>query len=87
MPIKQNNQIKAVELKIPQKDVVKFVIKETLSKKKALSQKCLAEIITKELRKGESKYTISGKRARILALEIPVKINVLKSYLIKTFFL
>lgn len=62
-------------LKIPKKDVVKFVIKEALQKRKAMSQKDLAEIITKELRKGENKYRITGKRARLLALEVPVKIR------------
>ena len=62
-------------MKIPQKDVVKFVIKEALQKGKAMSQKELAEIITKELMRGESKYRITGRRARLLALEIPVKIT------------
>jgi len=70
MPQKQGPKER---LKIPQKDIVKFVIKEALQKRKALSQKELAEIITKQLRRGESKYIISGKRARLLALDIPVK--------------
>ena len=73
MPQKQNSP---AELKIPKKDVVKFLIKESLKKRRALSQKELAETITKELRKGESKYSITGRRARLLALEIPVEIRI-----------
>jgi len=76
MPPKQTVQSKTINLKIPKKDVVKFVIKEALQKRKAMSQKDLAEIITKELRRGESKYRISGRRARLLALEIPVALKI-----------
>lgn len=62
-------------IKIPRKDVVKFVIKEALQKRDAMSQKELVEIITNELRKGDSKYRITGKRARIIALETNVRID------------
>jgi peptide subunit release factor 1 (eRF1) len=71
----QSEASNSSSLKIPRKDVVKFVIKEALQKRKAMSQKELAEIITKELRRGESKYRITGRRARLLALEVPVKIK------------
>lgn len=63
-------------IKIPQQEVVKFIIKESLRKRKALSQKDLAATINRELVKGESGYRISGKRARLLALQIPVKITI-----------
>ena len=76
MPSKIAKKSGNIKLKIPQKDVVKFVIKEALQKRKAMTQKELADIITKELRKGEIKYRISGKRARLLALDIPIKIRV-----------
>ena len=75
MPLKHSRQSKTVNLKIPRKDVVKFVIKEALQKRKAVSQKHLTEIITKELMKGESKYRITGRRARLLALEVPVTLR------------
>jgi peptide subunit release factor 1 (eRF1) len=76
MPSKQPSKPGSAAMKIPRRDVVKFVIKEALQKEKAVSQKELAEIITKQLVKGESKYRITGRRARLLALEIPVKIMV-----------
>ena len=76
MPLKQAGCSRPAQLKIPRKDVVKFVIKESLQKRKAVSQKRLAENITKELQKGELKYRISGRRARTIALEIPVMLNV-----------
>jgi len=62
--------------KIPQRDIVKFVLKESLQKRKATSQKELVEIIKKGLRKGDSKYSITGKRARLIALQTKVKIKV-----------
>ena len=66
----------APNIKIPGKEVVKFVIKESLRKRKAMSQQELSEIISNELRKGDHKYRITGKRARLLSLEIPAKIKV-----------
>jgi predicted RNA-binding Zn-ribbon protein involved in translation (DUF1610 family) len=76
MPPKKDKQTSKAKLKIPQKDIVKFVIKEALQKRKAMTQKELAAIITKELRRGENKYRITGRRARLLALDIPIKIKV-----------
>ena len=55
---------------IPKKEVVKFIIKEILQDQKISSQAQLAEIISKKLKKGDRNYTISGKRARLLAAEI-----------------
>ncbi|RLI98563.1 MAG: hypothetical protein DRO99_00410 [Candidatus Aenigmatarchaeota archaeon] len=61
-------------IKIPQKNIVKFVIKEALKGKKAASQEELAYIIERELRRGDPKYRITGRRAREIALEVPVKV-------------
>lgn len=61
----------------PKKEVVKFVIKSILQKQKVDSQLELTELVNKELKKVDKTYTISGKRARKIALELPVKISVL----------
>ncbi len=57
--------------KIPKKDVVKFIIKECLQNRKMKTQKELVKQISKELKKGDKKYRISGKRARLIALQVP----------------
>ena len=58
-------------MKIPSKDLVKFVIKRVLENKKVGSQKELSELVVKELNKNKKQYALSGKRARLIALEIP----------------
>lgn len=62
--------------KVPKKEIVKFIIKEALQKQKISSQNELAEVVAEKLRRGDRKYSITGKRARIIALEIPVKVSI-----------
>jgi hypothetical protein len=54
---------------IPKKDIVKFFIKETLLHQKVHSQRELTNIINSKLKMGD--YSVSGKRIRSIALEIP----------------
>ena len=64
-------------MKIPKKDVVKFVIKSVLHRKSAESQEELSEMVNADLRKVDKGYSISGKRLRGIALTIKeVKIEV-----------
>ncbi len=64
-------------MKIPKKDVVKFVIKSVLHRKTADSQEKLVELVISELRNVDPDYSITGRRVREIALSIPeVKINV-----------
>ncbi len=62
--------------KIPESGEVKFAIKEILKKRSFSSQEELSREVRKKLRSVESKYSITGKRIRQLALEIPVRIHV-----------
>ncbi len=66
-----HNQPTSSKVHIPKKEVVKFIIKEILQDQRIVSQTHLAEIINKKLKKGDQDYTISGKRARLLAAETP----------------
>jgi predicted RNA-binding Zn-ribbon protein involved in translation (DUF1610 family) len=64
-------------MKIPKRDVVKFVVKFVLHRRSADSQEELAEMVNTELRKVDKAYSISGKRLREIALTIhDVKIEV-----------
>ncbi len=64
-------------MKIPKKEVVKFVIKSVLHRKTADSQEELVELVINELRNVDQDYSITGRRVREIALSIPeVKINV-----------
>ena len=64
-------------MKIPKRDVVKFVIKSVLHRKSAGSQEEFAELVNRELRKVDEEYSISGKRLREIAISMPeVKIGV-----------
>ena len=56
-------------MNIPRKDVVRFVLRESLRGKRVSSQEELAGIIRKRLMRGNPGYSISGPRARMLALE------------------
>ncbi|UCD03277.1 MAG: hypothetical protein JSV63_01415 [Candidatus Aenigmatarchaeota archaeon] len=64
-------------MKIPKRDVVKFVVKSVLSKKSAGTQQELSGLVNAELRKVDPDYSVSGKRLREIALTISeVKIEV-----------
>ncbi|MBN1896343.1 MAG: hypothetical protein JW789_01280 [Candidatus Aenigmarchaeota archaeon] len=58
-------------MKIPKREVVKFVLKSALHRKKASSQDELVGIINTELRKVDSDYSITGKRIRLIAASMP----------------
>ena len=57
--------------KKPKNEVVKFIIKEILKNKKISTQTQLAELANKKLRRSDEKYRLSGRRARIIASQIP----------------
>jgi len=56
---------------IPKKEIVEFMIKEALNKKRIRSQKELADAVSKKLKTGDEGYTITPKRARMISLETP----------------
>jgi hypothetical protein len=58
-------------MKIPKREVVKFVIKSVLHSKTADSQEDLVELVNKELRNVDPDYSITGRRVREIALSIP----------------
>jgi hypothetical protein len=57
-------------MNIPKKDVVSFVLTETLRKKPARSQRELSELLNKRFKKS-SGYSISSSRARRIAILTP----------------
>jgi DNA-directed RNA polymerase subunit RPC12/RpoP len=64
-------------MKIPKKEVVKFVIKSVLHKRIADSQVELTELVNEELKRVDPGYAITGKRLRNIVLSMPeVKIKV-----------
>jgi predicted RNA-binding Zn-ribbon protein involved in translation (DUF1610 family) len=56
---------------VPKKDIVQFIIKEVLQERKASSQTELAERVNSKLNKVDSSYSVSEKRVRMVALNIP----------------
>jgi predicted RNA-binding Zn-ribbon protein involved in translation (DUF1610 family) len=71
---------------IPKKDVISFLLKETLQGGEARSQRELSDMLNRRLRKSSPGYAISGKRARSIALDTPgigVKIHTRKGRLPK----
>jgi ribosomal protein S27AE len=56
---------------VPKKDIVQFIVKEVLQERKATSQKELAERVNHKLKKVDSSYSVSERRARAAALKIP----------------
>ena len=56
---------------IPKREIVEFMIKEILNKKRIRSQKELADAVSKKLKTGDEGYAITPKRARMIALETP----------------
>ena len=64
-------------MKIPKREVVKFVLKSVLHKRKANSQEELVESVNAELRKVDREYSITGRRLRLISVSVPgVKIRV-----------
>ena len=62
--------------KIPDAQVVKFVLKEVMRGRKFNSQKGFAEAVASRLRKTDPAYSITGQRLRSIALTSGVKIAV-----------
>lgn len=61
-----------VSFRIPNEDVVLFVIKETMKKKGNIeTQEEFSYTVNKRLRKVDPKLTISGKRLRKVFLRLP----------------
>jgi len=56
---------------IAKKDTIQFIIKEVLQERKASSQSELAELVNQKLKKVDPSYSVSEKRARLIALQIP----------------
>ncbi|MCD6495753.1 MAG: hypothetical protein J7K54_00625 [Candidatus Aenigmarchaeota archaeon] len=64
-------------MKIPKREVVKFVIQATLRRKTAKSQKEFVSAINNELRKVDADYSITGKRLREISFSVPgVRVNI-----------
>lgn len=61
--------------KVAKDDVISFLIKEILQERTVSSQRELASIINEKLRKSDSKYSVSAKRVRRIAVETNAKIN------------
>lgn len=55
---------------VPKKDIVQFIVKEVLQERKATSQKELAERVNHKLKKVDQSYSVSERRARLIALNI-----------------
>jgi len=56
---------------IPREDIVKFLLRDILSGKRIGSQRELSETLLSSLRKNDPTYSITGKRAREIALRTP----------------
>jgi len=55
---------------VPKKDIVQFIVKEVLQERKVSSQKELANLVNHKLKKVDPSYSVSEKRARLIALNI-----------------
>jgi uncharacterized Zn finger protein len=56
---------------VPKKDIVQFIVKEVLQERKVSSQNELAELVNHKLKKVDPSYSVSERRVRIIALDIP----------------
>ena len=68
-------------MKIPKNEVVKFVVKSALHRQTAHSQTELASIVDTELKRVNPEYSITGRRLRRLAIDMPevgVRVSVKK---------
>lgn len=55
---------------VPKRDIVQFIVKEVLQERKVSSQKELAELVNQKLKRVDSSYSVSERRARLIALNI-----------------
>jgi predicted RNA-binding Zn-ribbon protein involved in translation (DUF1610 family) len=64
-------------MKIPKKEVVKFVVKAVLHRQTADSLAELTDLVNEDLKKVDRQYSISGGRLRSIAVSMPeVKVRV-----------
>lgn len=56
---------------IPKKEIVEFLIRESLKDRKARSQKELSEILNQKLKSVDPDYSVTGKRVRSIAIDMP----------------
>ncbi len=56
---------------IPKEDIVKFLLKDVVSGNRIGSQRELSEKLLSRLRKNDPAYSMTGKRAREIALRTP----------------
>jgi uncharacterized Zn finger protein len=58
-------------MQIPKKDILQFIVKEVLQESKASSQTELADLVNRKLKKVDPSYSVSERRVRLIALQIP----------------
>lgn len=56
---------------IPNKEIVRFILKDVLKRKRIRSQSGLAMAVEKKLKETEIYYSITPQRARTIAIETP----------------
>ncbi len=62
----------------PKEEVVKFLVRGILNSRPVESQGELSGLVNAELRRGDSDFTITGKRLRLIAIRMP-RVRVLVS--------
>ncbi len=63
-------------MQIPKKDILQFIVREVLQEAKVSSQTELADKVNHKLKKVDPSYSVSEKRVRVIALQIPgVKVS------------
>ncbi len=58
-------------MKVPKREVIKFVVKSVLHKRFATSQEELTSRVNKELKKVDPEYSVTGKRLREVIVSMP----------------
>jgi predicted RNA-binding Zn-ribbon protein involved in translation (DUF1610 family) len=56
---------------VPKKEIVQFIVKEVLQERKVSSQRELARLVNAKLKKADDSYSVSERRARLVALHTP----------------
>ncbi len=59
------------DAKIPKEGIIRTIIESAIEEREIGSQTELADFIRGKLKHGDDNYRISGKRARLIALDIP----------------
>ncbi len=58
-------------MRIPKREIVRFVLLEILQSQRVSSQEELTKILKEKLRRVDRSYSITGRRARMIALKTP----------------